>query len=143
MDHGDMTLAELGSMVPVAAVAIITDSLGRYLIAKRAMKYPDGGRWEFPGGKVEGTENLRSTVRREIMEELGVILKNIRFYKSLLSKRKHGDFRLMFFFADLPDGQQPKAIDCETFCFTTFEQITKFDFYNPDILKQMHDDGVQ
>ncbi len=37
------------------------------------------GEYTFPGGKIEYMESLEDTVRRETLEECGVIIKNIRF----------------------------------------------------------------
>lgn len=54
------------------AVAILVDSEGKMLIARR----PEGGSlagfWEFPGGKVEETEQPLRALERELREELGV-----------------------------------------------------------------------
>lgn len=54
--------------------AVIRDSRGRILVARRSMNKPLGGLWEFPGGKVEIGELPEAALRREIMEELGVSL---------------------------------------------------------------------
>jgi len=47
-------------------VAIITKGK-EFLIARK-----QNGKWEFPGGKREHGERIRSSIKREIMEELGV-----------------------------------------------------------------------
>lgn len=43
----------------------------KILIAHRANKGQMGGRWEFPGGKVDGEENDKETIAREMLEEFG------------------------------------------------------------------------
>lgn len=58
-------------IVPVA-VAVITDSDGRVLLAKRAEGVHQGGLWEFPGGKVDPGESLAEALLRECREELGI-----------------------------------------------------------------------
>lgn len=47
---------------------------GQVLIALRPSSGLLGGLWEFPGGKVEPGETLEESLRREIMEELGVTI---------------------------------------------------------------------
>jgi 8-oxo-dGTP diphosphatase len=42
------------------------------LIAKRPDKTHQGGLWEFPGGKVEGSETLFDALKRELQEELAI-----------------------------------------------------------------------
>jgi A/G-specific adenine glycosylase len=47
---------------------------GKILISQRPLKGLLGGLWEFPGGKQERGESLPETIRREIQEELGIIV---------------------------------------------------------------------
>jgi 8-oxo-dGTP diphosphatase len=58
--------------VPVIAAVVRRD--GRYLVARRPLGKRHGGMWEFPGGKVHDGENLLDAVRRELKEELGVVV---------------------------------------------------------------------
>ncbi|MDR2658980.1 MAG: NUDIX domain-containing protein [Spirochaetaceae bacterium] len=54
------------------SVAAIMVHEGRLFIAKRINGGDMGGKWEFPGGKVDEGENARDALVREIMEEFGV-----------------------------------------------------------------------
>lgn len=54
------------------AVGVIKNANGHILIAKRPDHAHMGGRWEFPGGKVERGESLREALARELKEELGI-----------------------------------------------------------------------
>ena len=56
------------------AVAVIKNSKGQYFIAKRPQNSHQGGLWEFPGGKVESDETVLSALKRELFEEIGIIL---------------------------------------------------------------------
>lgn len=48
---------------------------GAVLLSRRPAGAPQGGRWEFPGGKVEPGEELPAALRRELREEIGVEVK--------------------------------------------------------------------
>lgn len=52
--------------------AVIRDQSGKVLIAKRAADKHQGGKWEFPGGKVDARESPIQALSRELDEELGV-----------------------------------------------------------------------
>jgi len=54
------------------AAAVIRDSAGKILIARRADTQHQGGLWEFPGGKVEADESVSTALGRELHEELGI-----------------------------------------------------------------------
>ncbi|HEV2229546.1 MAG TPA: 8-oxo-dGTP diphosphatase MutT [Steroidobacteraceae bacterium] len=58
-------------MILVVAAALY-DREGRVLIAQRPQGKHQGGRWEFPGGKVAAGEAESAALVRELREELGV-----------------------------------------------------------------------
>ncbi len=53
------------------SVACIDYRDGKILIAKRIMRGDMGGRWEFPGGKIEDGEDYITAIKREMHEEFG------------------------------------------------------------------------
>ncbi len=54
------------------SVACIIYRNNRILIARRLPKGEMGGRWEFPGGKIDEGEGAQDAVEREMREEFGV-----------------------------------------------------------------------
>lgn len=60
------------------AAAVIRDTAGRILIARRADTQHQGGLWEFPGGKVEAHETVETALARELHEELGIVVSAAR-----------------------------------------------------------------
>ena len=55
----------------IEVVAAVITRAGKLLLCSRPADKPPAG-WEFPGGKVEAGETLRSALHRELREELGV-----------------------------------------------------------------------
>ncbi len=56
--------------IHVAVGVIIRDQ--RIFISKRPAQLHQGGRWEFPGGKVEAGETVLAALNRELQEEVGL-----------------------------------------------------------------------
>ncbi|MCC6207973.1 MAG: Nudix family hydrolase [Gammaproteobacteria bacterium] len=54
------------------AVGVISNAAGEVLVSLRPSHVDQGGRWEFPGGKVEPGEGARQALVREIEEEVGL-----------------------------------------------------------------------
>lgn len=61
-----------------AVIAVIQDR-GRFLIQKRPPAGLFAGLWEFPGGKRRRGESPEDALRREVREEVGVDVRNIRY----------------------------------------------------------------
>jgi len=55
-------------------IAAVIKKNGKFLIAKRAKKDTLQNKWEFPGGKVEPGETFDACLKREIFEELGIVI---------------------------------------------------------------------
>ena len=60
--------------IHVVAGALVDDS--RVLLAQRKPDAHLGGLWEFPGGKVEPGEDAGSALKRELSEEIGILVVN-------------------------------------------------------------------
>ena len=60
-------------MIDVVA-GLILDDAGRLLACKRPEGKHLGGKWEFPGGKLEPGEDPATALVRELEEELGILV---------------------------------------------------------------------
>lgn len=54
------------------AVAVIVNSQQQILLALRHQHLHQGGKWEFPGGKIETGETAQQAIIREINEEVSL-----------------------------------------------------------------------
>lgn len=61
------------------ALAFITDASDRILITRRALHVDHGGAWEVPGGKLEPGETAASALKREVFEEVGVVVEKYNY----------------------------------------------------------------
>jgi A/G-specific adenine glycosylase len=62
----------------IEVVVAVIEKDGRVLLQERPAGGLLAGLWEFPGGKVEPGESLTAALRREIREELGAEIEDIR-----------------------------------------------------------------
>jgi A/G-specific adenine glycosylase len=91
--------------------AAVLSRNGHFLLARRPQNGLLGGMWEFPGGKCLPDEDLRSCLRREIIEELGVEIKvgdELGLYRHAYT---HYRVSLHAFHCQLGDGySQPQPL---------------------------------
>jgi 8-oxo-dGTP diphosphatase len=81
-------------LVLVAACALI-DSDGRVLLAQRPPGKAMAGLWEFPGGKIEPGESPELSLRRELHEELGIVVKEACLAPLSFASHRYADFHLL------------------------------------------------
>ena len=55
------------------AVAVVLSPQGKVLMTRRHARTHQGGKWEFPGGKVEQGESVTDALARELLEEVGIV----------------------------------------------------------------------
>ncbi len=56
------------------AVGVVLNNQNQVLLAKRPSHLHQGGKWEFPGGKVESGETSSQALIRELKEEVNLIV---------------------------------------------------------------------
>lgn len=61
------------------AVGLLFDADGKVLVSQRPEHAHQGGKWEFPGGKVHADESPEQALQRELLEELGVQMNKASF----------------------------------------------------------------
>jgi 8-oxo-dGTP diphosphatase len=88
-------------IVPVCAAIIVKGD--RVLVGRRKEGSPEGGKWEFPGGKPMAGEDLRACLRRELDEELGVIAEIGDLYDVVNHRYEQRNVLLILFRADISE----------------------------------------
>jgi 8-oxo-dGTP diphosphatase len=66
------------SSAPLAVVCALIERDGHVLMAQRPAHKHLGGKWEFPGGKIEPGETPEAALHRELHEELGCTVEILR-----------------------------------------------------------------
>ena len=78
------------------AVGVLIDADGRFLMTSRPEGKVYAGYWEFPGGKLEAGESVEAALRRELHEELGVVIGEVHPWQVELVDYPHARVRLHF-----------------------------------------------
>lgn len=64
--------------IPKVGIGVILIKNNKVLMGKRKNAHGKGS-WCFPGGHLEFSEELKDGAKREVLEETGIEIKNIRF----------------------------------------------------------------
>lgn len=104
-------------VVWVVAVALVAHDR-RILMAKRRMDRAYGGRWEFPGGKMEAGESPEAAALREMREELGIrlelsALQPVSFASSSATPPTQGPPHVILLYTCRDWQGVPRSLDAE------------------------------
>jgi len=86
-------------MKVVTAAIIMRDH--KVLLTRRGPSGQLAGYWEFPGGKIEDGESLADCLKRELMEELGVLSVIGEIFAESEYHYDHGSFLLIAMYVRL------------------------------------------
>ena len=78
----------------------LRDNAGRVLISQRIENGPFYGLWEFPGGKIGAGESPEDALARELAEEIGVELEEVREFMSLKHEYPDRHVSIEFFLVE-------------------------------------------
>jgi 8-oxo-dGTP diphosphatase len=91
---------------PKVGVGVIILKDGKVLLGKRKGSH-GAGSWSFPGGHVEFNESLEDTSKREVLEETGIQIENLRKgpYTNDMFKEEDKHYITLFIIADYAGGE--------------------------------------
>lgn len=89
-------------MTEVTCAVIIEGD--RILATRRSATMPHPLKWEFPGGKVRAGESPESCLQREILEELGVLIRTKQPLPPVNCHYETGSIRLIPFICEISKG---------------------------------------
>ncbi|MFT5812315.1 MAG: 8-oxo-dGTP diphosphatase [Psychroserpens sp.] len=111
----------------------------KFFLTKRLADSHQGGKWEFPGGKVEKNETVYQALQRELKEEVAI---NTLTCTSLMQiSHDYGDKKVLLdvFVVDNFTGEA-KALEGQQsgwFTLTEFE-VLNFPAANQAIIEKLH-----
>ena len=78
------------------AVGVLIRPDGAFLLTSRPVGKVYEGYWEFPGGKLEAGESVAQALRRELQEELGIVIGEVQPWQTEVVDYPHALVRLHF-----------------------------------------------
>ena len=95
----------MNTIVEVAAAVMLRAAGCEFLLAQRPQGKVYAGYWEFPGGKVEPGETVRTALIRELHEELGITVTACAPWLTRVFTYPHATVRLHFWRVTAWDGE--------------------------------------
>ena len=117
---------------PLEVVAAAIQDGSKYLICRRLGGLSAGGKWEFPGGKVDPGESAEDALEREIFEELGAVISVGRLLTSAVTDVGSTRIRLSVFNASLVGPLPSHSTDHSELRWVETQELLDFDWALPD-----------
>jgi len=108
------------TIIPAVSVALRRGD--RLLLVRRA-KAPSQGKYAFPGGRVEARETLEEAARRELKEETGLDVADLKPIAHFVFEGDVVSFDLTVFSGRDVGGEPVAADDAETAGFYSFAEM--------------------
>ena len=123
--------------VHVAVGVVVVGS--EFFLTRRHQNAHQGGKWEFPGGKVESNESVAQALSRELKEEIAIDV--LACIPLTIIEHDYGDkfVKLEVFVVDNFSGE-PCAQEGQEQGYFSLEQLTNIDFpeANKSIVSALH-----
>ncbi len=113
-------------------VAGLLQKEGKVLLAKRPAHKKRGGLWEFPGGKVEEGEAPQEALRRELLEELGILVEVGEEVAVVDHDYPEVAIRLICFSCQIKEGE-PRALEGQELGWFEPEEIDNISLAPADV----------
>jgi 8-oxo-dGTP diphosphatase len=116
--------------ISVIAGLIFRD--GRVLICQRGQNAAFALKWEFPGGKIEDGETETDALRRELMEELAIDVRESEFFSGYAYSYEDGPTVSLRFHRVKKFQGEPQNLVFEQISWVEVGDLVNFDFLDGD-----------
>lgn len=120
---------EISPLLVTAAVIIQEDHV---LISLRPDHKPQGGLWEFPGGKLNPGESPEEALQRELKEELDLKIDVKRIIDALYYRYPWGPVLILAYSCRIIEGT-PQNIEVADHCWAPLKNLHQFEFLAADL----------
>lgn len=114
----------------VAAAVIIEED--KVLLTRRPAHKPQGGFWEFPGGKLNPEESPIEALRRELREELAIEICVGNIIDALFYRYDWGPVLILAYYCSKVDGT-PRNIEVAEHRWVPLEELHHYKLLAADI----------
>ena len=111
--------------------AAVIQENGRVLIGRRKPGRHMGGKWEFPGGKIEPGETPQESLARELLEELGIKARIGEFLCNAFYEGDGVSLELLVYRVERVEGE-PTLIEHQELCWVRPDELSVFDLADSD-----------
>ncbi len=119
-------------MAPLIVTAALIVHDGKVLVTKRRPDTPYPDLWEFPGGKLEPSEDPRDGIVREIFEELGMEVEIVAVHDVIFHRYPERDVLVLVYRCRWLSGN-PRDLEVAAHRWMTPDTLPKLDFLPADI----------
>lgn len=116
----------------IIGVAVISNDQGQILIDRRRPEGTMGGLWEFPGGKIEKGETVEECIKREINEELGIVIEVGKHLITIDHTYTHLRVTLTVHHCRHLTGI-PQPLECDEIRWVSLDELDQFAFPEANI----------
>ncbi|WP_414576020.1 8-oxo-dGTP diphosphatase MutT [Anabaena sp. CCY 9402-a] len=126
----------------IIGVAVIWNDQQQILIDRRRQEGSMGGLWEFPGGKIEFGETVEECIKREIYEELGIVIEVGEHLITIDHTYTHLRVTLTVHHCHLLSGV-PQPLECDEVLWVNLDELEQFTFpqANTQIIAALKESG--
>ena len=109
------------------SIGLIRNEKGEYLISLRDENIHQGGKWEFPGGKLDELETAQEALYRELQEEVSITVINAALFERFTFDYEDKRLILNFYLVTNFSGQARSKIG-QAIKWVSLDKLLNYDF---------------